>query len=274
MHERNIMDYFDGLSIPLAGSVPHHKSVVVNNPRYHSIQFNYSGSFFLQIGDGKVHTCSGPYAFLTWPGERFTYGTLDDKSRRHHCYVCASGPRVEQYIKRGLFIKNVSDPLVSVIYADAFLHKIREIIRLGEHAEQSNPRAVLLFEELLLDMYEERQSEKRCLAEHHYFLNTLVERIKDAPEKDHDFAHYADLCEVTLIHFRRIFKDHTGFSPHHFLLKMRLHKAADMLVKSSMPIKQVASLSGWDDEYYFSRLFKQYYHLSPLQYRKESSAAD
>ena len=265
------MDYFDGLNIPLSGSVPHHRSVIVNTPCYYSIQFNYSGEFFLQIGDGKMHTASGAYAFLTWPGERFTYGTVDDNSRRHHCYVCASGPRIADYIRSGLFVKNVSSPLVPISCADRFLRNIRQIMELGRGAEQSNPRAVLLFEELLLDICEERQSNQRCLAEHHSFLEKLAQKISDEPETEYDFELWAKRCGVSLIHFRRIFKEHTGFSPHRYLLKMRLRKAAEMLVDTTLSIKEIAAQSGWEDEYYFSRLFKQNYLLSPLQYRKESS---
>lgn len=52
---------------------------------------------------------------------------------------------------------------------------------------------------------------------------------------------------------------------------MRLRRAADMLINTDLAIKEIASLTGWDDEYYFSRLFKKNYSLSPLQYRKEAA---
>ena len=53
--------------------------------------------------------------------------------------------------------------------------------------------------------------------------------------------------------------------------KMRLRKAAELLVNTGLSVKEIASRSGWEDEYYFSRQFKMNYHLSPGQYRRESS---
>ena len=89
------MDYFDGLNIVMSGNIPHHTGVIVNTPMYYSIQFNYSGSFFLQVGDHKPVYASGAYAFLTYPGEKFSYGTCERNSRR--IYV-AESDRYTAYI--------------------------------------------------------------------------------------------------------------------------------------------------------------------------------
>lgn len=271
MHERNVMDYFEGLSIPLAGSIPHSTGIVENDPQYYSIQFNYSGKFFLQTGDGKLYTAEGAHAFFTWPGEHFTYGTPDNSLRRHHSYVCTCGPRIRRYIESGLFVTDREVFPVPILYSGRFLNMIQQIIKLSSGAEQNAPRAVLLFEDLLLHIYEARRNENRCLSGHSVYLNALVEEISSAPEKDYDFEYHAHRCQVTLIHFRRIFKSYTGFSPHSFLLKMRLRKAAELLVNTGLSVKEIASRSGWEDEYYFSRQFKMNYHLSPGQYRRESS---
>lgn len=263
------MDYFDGLNIVMSGNIPHHTGVIVNTPMYYSIQFNYSGSFFLQVGDHKPVYASGAYAFLTYPGEKFSYGTCGRNSRRHHAYICTCGERINKLIESGLFICAPDDPLVSVICADRFLHNIKEMIKLTSKTE-NNPRAVLLFEELLLEMYENRKRKNRCMSPHTAFLNNLSEEINAHPEKEYDFNCFADLCQITLPHFRRIFREHTGFAPQQFLIKARLRKAAELLSSSAHSVKEAAYLAGWQDEYYFSRLFRKHYQLSPGQYRKES----
>ena len=61
----------------------------------------------------------------------------------------------------------------------------------------------------------------------------------------------------------------TGLPPQQYLLQMRLSKAAELLKSTSSPIKEIAALSGWENVFYFSRLFRQKYYISPLQYRKE-----
>ena len=96
-----------------------------------------------------------------------------------------------------------------------------------------------------------------------------IRRIGAAPEKDWDFEVEAENFHVTTTHFRRLFKEMTGLPPQQFLIQSRLSKAAELLKSTSDPIKEIAALSGWENVFYFSRLFRQKYYISPLQYRKE-----
>ena len=56
------------------------------------------------------------------------------------------------------------------------------------------------------------------------------------------------------------------------MMSRKPDKAAKLLKSTSSPIKEVAALSGWENMFYFSRLFRRKYYLSPLQYRKEFHA--
>ena len=68
---------------------------------------------------------------------------------------------------------------------------------------------------------------------------------------------------------RRIFEDLYQEPPHHFLLQCRLQKAEAMLADNALRIGEIAARCGFQDEFYFSRLFKKYHGMSPLNYRKE-----
>ena len=66
----------------------------------------------------------------------------------------------------------------------------------------------------------------------------------------------------------KIFKEETGEAPINYLIKLRLEKAKEQL--ETMPresVKTVSTNVGYDDVYYFSKLFKKYYGMSPLNYR-------
>ncbi|MBQ7402123.1 MAG: helix-turn-helix domain-containing protein [Lentisphaeria bacterium] len=64
-----------------------------------------------------------------------------------------------------------------------------------------------------------------------------------------------------------VFKKVTGYSPIDYLLQVRLSKAADLLLRTELPISEVSQKCGFRDSNYFSRQFKKRYNLSPRDYR-------
>lgn len=264
------MNYFDGLQIPLTGCQPRYPEIFENTPKYYSIQFNYSGSFFLQVGQRKKHYAAGAVAFLTYPGERFVYGPDMPGGHRYHCYVCTYGPRIKEYIRSGLFPQDPENPLVPIANGERFLHDINQLIAYCNKSPQTPPEAVLLFENLLLQMHENRMNIKNRSLNHQLFLKNLSERISTAPGEKYDFQTCAAECGVTMIHFRRIFKEYTGVPPQQFLLHARLSRAAELLTRTELTVKEIAYQTGWEDEYYFSRQFRKKYFLAPQRYRREA----
>jgi AraC-like DNA-binding protein len=271
MYKKNItdMNFFDGLQIPLAGCQPRNTGIFENVPKYYSIQFNYSGNFFLQVGNRKKLYSSGSVAFLTYPGEHFLYGTDLPGGHRYHCYICTCGPRVKEYIQSGLFRMDPENPLVPIANGERFLRGINQLIECCRDTAQQLPRGVLIFEDLLLQIYENRMSIKYSSGNHLAYLKSLTGNISADPEKNVDFQECAAECGVTMIHFRRIFKEYAGVSPQQFLLRARLNKAAELLRSTRLSIKEIAYLSGWEDEYYFSRQFRKKFQISPQRYRRE-----
>jgi transcriptional regulator GlxA family with amidase domain len=68
-------------------------------------------------------------------------------------------------------------------------------------------------------------------------------------------------------HFSSLFRKATGMSPIDYFIHLKLQKACLLLYSSDMKVKKVATEIGYDDPYYFSRLFKKYMKVSPDQYR-------
>lgn len=59
-----------------------------------------------------------------------------------------------------------------------------------------------------------------------------------------------------------------GQTPNDYIKALRMKKAAELLTDDTMTIAQVSYKIGIDDPYYFSKNFKNYYGISPTQYRK------
>lgn len=69
-------------------------------------------------------------------------------------------------------------------------------------------------------------------------------------------------------HYTASFKRKTGMSPIDYFIKLKIHYACQLLAQSNLKIKDISEKVGYDDAYYFSRLFKQVMGKSPKEYRK------
>ncbi|OBZ17091.1 AraC family transcriptional regulator [Bacillus sp. FJAT-26390] len=73
-------------------------------------------------------------------------------------------------------------------------------------------------------------------------------------------------------HLSSYFKSRTGLSPIDYLIKIRMDKAAELLLETDATLKEIAAGVGYQDPYYLGRLFKKHNGLSPSHYRTEHSA--
>jgi AraC-like DNA-binding protein len=100
------------------------------------------------------------------------------------------------------------------------------------------------------------------------FRNTLVANIANP-----SFSLEEALKDVPLSsdHFRKIFKKEIGRSPLEYLLQKKIDYAKELIHSNESygyNIKEVAILCGFNDQYYFSRLFKKYTGVSPKNYQR------
>lgn len=70
------------------------------------------------------------------------------------------------------------------------------------------------------------------------------------------------------VYISKIFKELMGDSPINYLIQIRLIKAKNLLEDSKLSIKTIAKMVGYNDPYYFSKLYKKYYGISPNKARK------
>lgn len=69
--------------------------------------------------------------------------------------------------------------------------------------------------------------------------------------------------------FRKVF----GMSPRQYLSDLKLHEAKVLIAQPDLPLKKIASLLGYSHLSHFSRQFKRWTGMSPLQYRQSKKAA-
>lgn len=76
----------------------------------------------------------------------------------------------------------------------------------------------------------------------------------------------ANQCNVSSAYLARLFKRYTKTPPSHLLLHYKMNYAAELLMAGNHLVKEVADRVGIDDQYYFSRSFKQFFGVSPKHF--------
>lgn len=118
----------------------------------------------------------------------------------------------------------------------------------------------------------EDTSQKGCNFESYnksYVVKKIVNYLSENYEHKISLDQIAQNMYLSPVYISKIFKEETGESPINYLIKIRLKKAKTILMESEeTSIKSVANRVGYEDVYHFSKLFKKYYGISPLYYRK------
>ncbi|MGE5614810.1 MAG: helix-turn-helix domain-containing protein [Bacillota bacterium] len=78
----------------------------------------------------------------------------------------------------------------------------------------------------------------------------------------------SNLIYLSPCHFKRVFKEYTGQTPHRYLMNIRLEKAKELLANSEYSIEDIARRCGFINAGHFAVAFKRSTKLSPSEYRK------
>ena len=100
-----------------------------------------------------------------------------------------------------------------------------------------------------------------------YLANSVKEKI-DARFSDSGLcaAMIADELKISPRRISKIFKDTYDVSIAEYINRVRMEYAASLLTEKGMTVLQAAKKSGFDNETYFYRLFKDRYGMTPKEY--------
>jgi AraC-like DNA-binding protein/ligand-binding sensor protein len=79
----------------------------------------------------------------------------------------------------------------------------------------------------------------------------------------------ADASGLSSSYFSTIFKKEMGENLSVYLNRLRVEKAAMMLVETELPLTQIAETCGFENQSWFSRIFKHHTGISPGKYREK-----
>lgn len=125
-----------------------------------------------------------------------------------------------------------------------------------------------LFSDLVIQYILENSDMESTLCGGDAVMRSVLEKIDTNLHKKINLASLADECFLSYVQFSRRFKRSVGMSAQDYISSQRMKKAEQMLAGSDLTVKTVSAECGFANEYYFSNFFKNYYGLSPSEYRK------
>ncbi len=67
--------------------------------------------------------------------------------------------------------------------------------------------------------------------------------------------------------FRKVFKDYTGYAPAKYFQELKLRRAKQLLIETSLSVKEIIFMLGYNNAEHFFALFKNNTGYTPTQYR-------
>lgn len=103
-------------------------------------------------------------------------------------------------------------------------------------------------------------------------INKTIDYIESNIEKPMTLEELATVANFSKFHFNRIFHSIVGETPFQFILRVRVERAATLIVVNKKEsISEIAQKCGFSDLSIFSRNFKSYFQIPASQYRAKKS---
>lgn len=100
-------------------------------------------------------------------------------------------------------------------------------------------------------------------------INQAIQFIQANPQENLTLQNIADQAGFSLTYFEAIFRQHTGYTPVEYTRVYKLTRSALALRRTDKTILDIALDFGYRSPESFSRAFKNFYSLTPSQYREK-----
>jgi AraC-like DNA-binding protein len=232
--------------------------------------FGYQSVEYVDSGVGSVTL--GGRRFSLRPGTLFRYGpglahaiSAQDRPPMVKYFVDFAGSSASALLRAGpwsdLRPLRVAEPARVRALFD-------ELQRLGQRPTAHTQRqCALVLEQMLLLAADEALPEEAGESAAWDTFQRCRRHIEEQYLEIGSLAEVAEGCAVSQAHLCRLFRRFGAESPYHLLVRLKMARAAALLLERRLLVKDVGQRVGYDDPYHFSKAFKRVYGLAPEAFR-------
>jgi len=143
----------------------------------------------------------------------------------------------------------------------------------AEEGEGDSAMVRLLFAELLISLSRLRdEHESGNHQEMDYYVKQCLGYLHENYDREIRVEDAAGIVNLHPGYLQRIFKLHTGETLMQYLTRLRMDKAAMLLLHTNIPVADIADYVGVGSRQYFHALFKKHTGATPIEYRNSLHA--
>ena len=98
-------------------------------------------------------------------------------------------------------------------------------------------------------------------------INFAIKRMRQNLQYNLRMEDIAAEAGMSYSKFRKQFKSHTGFPPAQYFLRLKMERAKDYLLGTTLSCKEIAFRLGFDSASYFNKMFRIYQGQTPMDFR-------
>lgn len=234
---------------------------------------SYSKLYYIIDGEGLLRFCGKDYyprpgeLYLMPAGIKASYSTISNhRFTKYFCHFTANVSNINLFnlINMPPFVR-VREPEVVISLFE----------KLFAATETTGLAAILRVRSALLELlsifieYAGEQNMSLVNAVIVEKLNPIIDYIHDHLSEKILIRNIAEMVNMHPTSFCKLFRKHLLLSPKRYIIMKRMESARDLLLATSLSLSEIADINGYNDAFHLSKSFKNYYGLSPSDYRKE-----
>ena len=240
-----------------------------------SIIYILDGAASYEIG-GRIHHAETGMLFICNPG--VTHHRIVGERERMSEFQVAVNNLSLKGLPPGCLLPPEDDPIIPLLHHSQAFHNCCEDIVMEQ--KRNDPASPLMLKCLVMKLIVTLLKEKYIHTDTNvksdftlekYEKGNIVDAIVSFMNENFmqpiSLARISENAYLSPVYISRVFKELMGESPINYLIRVRLARACErMQQQPDISIRAVAVSVGYDDAYYFSKLFKKHYGISPREY--------